>query len=142
MTADGLYFVLRGTIYLPGSTVLITDIGTPGGTDPDQPGGTLVCVTTNINTQCCRNSDGGNVGDWYFPNGTRVIRGNGAAPFFRTPSTYQVRLGRASGVMGPVGAYECRVPVPDILGVQQVAVINIQSKHCVLKYLLTVTWLF
>ena len=110
MIADGLYFVLRETTYLPGSTVLITDIGTPGGTDPDQPGGTLVCVTTNINTQCCRNSDGGNVGDWYFPNGTRVNRGNGAGPFFRTPSTYQVRLGRKSGVMGPVGAYECRVP--------------------------------
>ena len=45
-SADGLYFMLRDTIYLPGSTVLITDIGGQGGTDPDQPGGTLVCVTT------------------------------------------------------------------------------------------------
>ena len=54
--------MLRGTIYLPGSTVLITNIGTQGGTDPDQPGNTLVCVTTNINTQCCRNSDNNNGG--------------------------------------------------------------------------------
>ena len=123
--------MLKGTLYLPGSTVLITDIGTPGGTDPDQPGGTLVCVTTNINTQCCRNSDsGGNgaVGEWYFPDDTEILRGANTGPFFKTRSTHQVRLGRMSGVMEPVGAYECRVP--DSSGVEQVAVINIQLSKC------------
>ena len=88
LSADGLYFMLRGTIYLPGSTVLITDIGTQGGTDPDQPGGTLVCVTTNVNPLCCRRSDGDNRGEWYFPNGTEVIRGYNAADFYRTGSTH------------------------------------------------------
>ena len=121
--AGGLYFTLRGTIYLPGSTVLITDIGTPGGTEPDQPGGTLVCVTTNVNTQCCRNSDGGTGGDWFFPEGGTVTRGNNADLFFRTGSAQQVRLGRMSGVMEPVGRYECRVL--DSNGTEQVAAINI-----------------
>ena len=108
--------------------VLITDIGTQAGTDPDQPGGTLVCVTTNINTACCRGSDGGAVGDWFFPNGTQVRRGNGAAPFFRTGSAQQVRLNRMSNVMAPVGAYECRVP--DSNGVEQVAIITLLLSEC------------
>ena len=131
---DGIYFMLRETVYLHGSTVLITDIGTQGGTDPDQTGGALVCVTTNINTQCCRGSDhsgSGPVGYWYFPDGSQVPRGNNAGPFFRTGSTQQVRLGRMSGVMAPLGAYECRVP--DSNGVEQVAAINIQLSKCFLE---------
>ena len=124
LSADSLYFMLRGIIYQPGSTVIITDIGTQAGTDPDQPGGTLVCVTTNINTQCCRGSDGGNGGDWYFPDGSMVPRGTGSGNFGRTGSTHQIRLNRLSNVMHPVGAYECRVPASN--GVEQVAVANIQ----------------
>ena len=119
--------MLRDTVYLPDGTVNITDIGTQGSSQPDQPGGTLVCVTTNVNTQCCRsgdNNDNGVVGDWYFPDGTAVTRGTNTGPIFRTSSAEQVRLGRMSGVVEPLGAYECRVP--DSSGVLQVAVINIQ----------------
>ena len=83
-----------------------------------------MCVTTNINTQCCRGSDGGNGGDWYFPDGTQVLRGTASGNFGRTGSTHQVRLNRLSSVFEPVGAYECRVP--DSNGVEQVAVVNIQ----------------
>ena len=136
-STDGLYFILRRIVYLPGSTVRITDIGTPGGTDPHQPGGTLVCVTTNINTQCCRNSDGGNVGDWYIPNGSVVIRGYNAGPIFRTKSTQQVRLSRIPNVTEPVGTYECRVP--DSSGVEQVASINIQYANIILTTTLATT---
>ena len=110
LPTEGLYFTLAEQVYLPGDTVLITDIGTRTGTDPDQAGTALVCVTTNINTQCCRGSDhsgSGPVGFWYFPDGAQVPRGTNAGPFFRTASTLQVRLGRMSGVMEPVGAYEC-----------------------------------
>ena len=116
-------------MYLPGSTVLIADIGTPGGYDPDQPGGALVCVTTNINTQCCRNSDGGNVGEWYFPDGTIVprFRNPGSSPFARTGSTQQVRLNhRLPHVSEPVGDYQCRVP--DINGREYVASANLQFR--------------
>ena len=118
-------------MYLPGSTVLITDIGTQGGTDPNQPGGTLVCVTTNINTQCCRGSDGGAVGDWYFPDGSIVPHGIASGNFGRTRSTHQVRLNRISYVMKPLGTYECRVPNSN--GVEQQAAIYIsaQQSKCV-----------
>ena len=105
----------------------ITDIGTPGGTGPDQPGGTLVCVTTNINTQCCRTSDGGNVGEWHFPDGTIVPRnGNpGDSLITRTGSTQQVRLNRISPTaLEPLGEYECRVN--DSNGTIKKAVITIR----------------
>ena len=118
--------MLRGTTYPPGGTVLIADIGTPGGTDPDRPGGTLVCVTTNVNSQCCRQSDGGNLGEWSFPDGTIVPRGRnpGNSLFTRTGSTQQVRLNRLSPTaMGPLGEYECRVP--DSNGVLQTASITV-----------------
>ena len=101
-------------MYLPGDTVLITDIGVfASSTDP---GTSLVCVTSNVNTQCCRGSDGGNVGEWHFPNGDIVLRNSnaGSADFSRTGFTNQVRLNRRnSGAMTPTGAYECRVPDGD-----------------------------
>ena len=124
--AEGLYFTLAGQVYLPGDTVLITDIGTLNDPDPDQAGTALVCVTTNVNYYCCRFLDGGNRGEWFFPDGTIVPRGNGAGPFFRTGSTQQVRLSRMPGVMEPLGEYQCRVA--DGNRVEQVAMayINIQ----------------
>ena len=79
---EGLYFTLVEQIYLPGDTVLITDIGTVNGTESNDTGTALVCVTTNINTQCCRRSDGGNRGEWYNPNGTIVPRGTSMLGFF------------------------------------------------------------
>ena len=96
-------------VYLPGDTVLITAIG-DSETDPDSY---LVCVTNNVNTQCCRKRDGGNVGEWYFPNGTMVLRNNAPAPtadFTRSGFTHQVRLNRRNNAMSPTGIYECRVP--------------------------------
>ena len=88
-----------------------------------------MCVTTNVNIECCRGSDhsgSGPVGFWYFPDGTQVTRGNNAGPFFRTGSVQQVHLSRMSGVVGPVGAYGCRVPLPNEIEETQVASINIQ----------------
>ena len=119
--------MLRGTIYPAGSTVLLDDIGTAGGNGPTRPGGTLVCITNNINPQCCRTSDGGNVGEWFFPNGTMVPR-NGNNPenfvFTRSGSTRQVRLNqRFPSHLEPVGEYECRVP--DSNGVEHVANISV-----------------
>ena len=99
-------------MYLPGDTVLITDIGEFTAATADGAGTSLVCVTSNVNTQCCRGSDGGNVGEWYFPNGDIVLRNNmaGTADFSRSGFTHQVRLNRRNNAQGPTGAYECRVP--------------------------------
>ena len=67
---------------------------------------------------------------WYFPNGTQVSRGTNLGPLFRTGSAQQVRLSRMSGVMEPVGAYECRVPLPGSTVETEVAIMNIQlSKY-------------
>ena len=118
-STSGLHFTLNGIVYLPGDTVLITAIG-HSGTDPDS---SLVCVTSNVNTQCCRESDGGNVGEWYFPGGTIVPRQNSApsADFTRSGFTHQVRLNRRNSAMSPTGIYECRVPDGDGMNTAQIS---------------------
>jgi hypothetical protein len=97
-------------VYLPGDAVLITDIGM--FTDPSNPGTSLVCRTEHINTQCCRGGDGGNVGHWFYPDGSQTPR-FGIAPnanFSRSGFTQQVRLNRRNNATSPTGSYECRVP--------------------------------
>ena len=108
----GLYFSLNGVIHLPGDSVSITDIGSTGSGDA---GSTLMCVTSNVNTNCCSGSDGGRVGEWYHPDGTIVPRnaGNpGDDIFVRTGFTQQVRLNRRANATGPLGVYRCDVPDP------------------------------
>jgi hypothetical protein len=111
--SSGLYFTLGSTVYLPGETVFITDIGVfVGGSDPVDPGTSLVCKTEHVNTQCCRGSDGGRAGEWFDPDGTQLPR-FGAAPnanFSRSGSAQQVRLNRRNSAMSPTGVFECRVP--------------------------------
>ena len=112
--SSGLYFTLNGTVYLPGDTVLITGIGL---STTVSAGSSLVCVTSNVNIECCRGSDGfggsgGSVGEWHFPSGTKVPRNKDArsADFTRSGSTHEVRLNRRNNAMSPTGIYECRVP--------------------------------
>ena len=95
-------------MYLPGDTVLITDIGI----SYYYPGSSLVCNTTNVNTNCCRRGDGGNVGEWYFPNGTIVPRRRYSpdGDLTRTGYTHQVHLNRRDNAMTPLGPYTCVVP--------------------------------
>ena len=101
-------------MYLPGDTVFITDIGIGLVADPN-PGSSLVCNTSNVNTHCCRgrdNPNGPSLGEWYFPNGTIVLRlsfsPNG--DFTRNGYTHQVRLNRRNNAMTPLGSYTCVVP--------------------------------
>lgn len=107
---NGLYFMLRARVYIPGDTILITSVR--NFTDSLDPGSSLVCVTGNVNTHCCRSSDGGNVGEWYFPDGTIIPRKSSArsANFTRSGSSQQVRLNRNNSAIIPNGVYECRVP--------------------------------
>jgi hypothetical protein len=105
-------------VYLPGDTVLITDIGefVGGGVNSD-PGASLVCRTELVNTQCCRGSDGmggmdGNLGEWFDPDGSKLPRFSAApnASFSRSGYAQQVRLNRRNNAMSPNGSFECRVP--------------------------------
>ncbi len=118
--SNGLYFSLNGTIYLPGDTILITDVGDsfPPGDQTDQvdTGPSLVCVTSNVNNWCCRGDDhpgSGPVGNWLFPDGT-IVLGNSASPygdFTRSSHTQQIRLNRKrTDVISPTGVYTCEVP--------------------------------
>ena len=100
-------------MYQPNDTVLITDIGlsTLVG-DRFDAGSSLVCITTNVNTNCCRGKDGGNVGEWYFPNGNIVPRNRDSptGDFTRSGYTREVRLNRRNNAMTPLGTYTCVVP--------------------------------
>ena len=110
--STGLYFTLNGVVYLPGDTVLITGIGVA---EPINPGSSLVCNTSNVNTHCCagrNNPNGGPLGNWYFPDGT-IVPHLSASPngdFTRTAFTHQVHLNRRNNAMTPLGTYTCAVP--------------------------------
>ena len=119
--STGLYFTLNGTGYLPGDTILITDIGSATSSDP---GSSLVCVTTNVNTNCCRTADGGSRGEWLSTDGTRIL--NTDTNFYRTRHTQQVRLNRRNNVMSPIGVFICVIPDIDST-INHTASINIIS---------------
>ena len=111
----------NGHIYVSGHSVLISDIGNQPRNRAN-PESTIVCVTTNVNTACCRKNDNnaftngsaGSVGEWYYPNNSLVPRANGnVVDLQRTGFTHHVRLARAvSGSTPPLGVYTCRVPEP------------------------------
>ncbi len=112
---------MRGTVYLPGDTISITDVGDSTVDlceERTDPGLSLVCVTTKVNTNCCRGRDnsgggGGRVGNWLYPNGTIVPRDidNPNGNFTRTSYIHQIRLNRKRpDVMSPTGVYTCQVP--------------------------------
>ena len=115
MSSPALYFKVGNLDYLPGQLVNITDIGEQPS-DRADPGSTLVCVTTNVNLNCCRSSDSidnnAAIGDWYYPNGTMVnsffsARGQN---FTRYLYRHQVRLASQSVPEGPLGEYRCEIP--------------------------------
>ena len=136
----GLYFSLNGVIHLAGDSVLITDIGS--NATLDDASSTLVCVTSNVNTKCCRTSDGGRVGEWYHPNGTIVPRNSGTPAddiFTRTAFTEQVCLNRRANAVGPLGVYRCDVPA-DPSGANISASITIQRQGVCLMSVLHILY--
>ena len=114
----GLYFTWNGRIHLPGDTIVISDIG-PQPADLNHAGSTIVCVTTNVNTACCRDVDnpnnfplGGAVGDWYYPDGTTIPHANNDTErnFARFDFRHQLRLARTTSGPVTLGEYRCAIP--------------------------------
>ena len=111
--------MLKGRAHLTGDSILIPDIG-PQPDNRNESGSTLVCVTTNVNIACCRSNDNnalnlrnaGAVGDWYYPNSTKVPRGSHSKELSRIGYTHQVRLARSPDSTPPPGVYTCIVPEP------------------------------
>ena len=130
----GLYFMLNSVVYYQGDTVLITDIGTQPS-DRSEDGSTLVCVTTNVNSDCCRTKDnpsnnlhGGAVGNWYYPDGTMVPRPSAnSIALIRVGGLHHVRLARLDTTLSaPLGIYRCEVP-DGVNGKVVIASINISN---------------
>ena len=113
--------MMNKAIHLPGTSILISDIG-PQPFNRKYAGTTFVCVTTNINTACCRRIDNNNmnnatagaVGEWLYPNGTVVPRSSSDIEMgiIRVGYLHQVRLAKIVGSTPPPGVYTCQVPEP------------------------------
>jgi hypothetical protein len=110
---------MNGTRYESGSTLTITNVGSStystGYANPDL---SLVCMTSEVNTECCRHQDGRSVGEWYFPDGSVVPRRkyDHAEDITRSGYNQQVRLNRINDAIGPIGTYTCKVPSQDGCG--------------------------
>ncbi len=105
---------MSGTVYLPGDSIPITDVGDsfPPGDTNDHPGPSLVCVTSNVNTMCCRGGDhpgNGSVGNWFYPNGT-IVLGNNANPNGEVPTPNKYVLTGRDLMCCSQLEYTCEVP--------------------------------
>ena len=111
--AGDVWFSLRGTTYQNNSNVTLEDIGE--GVDA------LHCITNQ--TACCRPKNGSVLGNWFFPNGTRVPSLGNQWNFYRTRGHMVVRLQRRRG--GAEGIYHCEIP--DTFGLIQTLYIGVYS---------------
>ena len=128
--AGDVWFSLKGTTYQNKSNMTLEDIGE--GFDA------LRCMTNQ--TACCRSSDiGGNMfvlGNWFFPNGSRVSSLCNQWDFYRTRGHMVVRLHRRRG--GMEGIYCCEIP--DTFGLIQTLYIGVYSANtgvwcmCILRH--------
>ena len=107
---------MGNSTYLPGDSVLLIDIGEQPHHRAD-PGNTLVCVTINVNTNCCRGNDnpnGGAVGDFLGPDGVPITTFNniGVATdiIYSVRYAYQLRLAKRGFPTDLLGEYKCIVP--------------------------------
>ena len=109
-------FSLNGTTYQNNSIVTLEDIGE--GDDA------LFCVTDQIT--CCQHTDAGSViGNWFFPNGTRVRSQEMQWGFHRARRWSVVVLQRRRG--GVNGIYHCEIP--DAIGIIQMVYIGVYTAN-------------
>ena len=110
-----LFFRIGSRTLNDGDSVNITDIGVQPFNHTD-PGNTLICDTTNVNVDCCRNSESemGAIGNWYTPSGSAVITaanlGQTTDALYRVLYAQQVRLASIGAPVRPLGIYTFSVP--------------------------------
>ena len=95
--AGDVRFSLRGTTYQNNSIVTLENIGVERDA--------LLCMTNF--TACCQHPY--SIGNWFFPNGTRVPSSGSQSDFYRTRRQMMVPLHRRRG--GEEGIYHCEIPV-------------------------------
>ena len=114
--AGGVWFSLNGTTYQNNSLVTLEDIG-----ENDD----ALDYMTNL-TACCRPSGTNNrsgLGNWFFPNGTRVPSSGNQWEFYRTRGQSIVLLHRRRG--GVDGIYCCEIS--DSMNVIQTVYIGVYT---------------
>ena len=119
-----VWFSLRNTTYQNNSIVTLEDIG--------ENDTALFCMTQF--TTCCRSRNGSVLGQWFFPNGTKVpsIYVNQTSrpklkwDFYRTREKMMVLLHRRGG--GVAGIYHCKIP--DSMNVTQNIYIGVYNTSC------------
>ena len=96
--AGDVWFSLNGRTYQNNSCVALEDIG-------EGDNNSLLCVTNQ--TACCKppytDQNGSAKGNWYFPNGTKVLSSSEPLDFYRTRGQMVVHLNRRRG--GEDGIY-------------------------------------
>ena len=112
-----VWFLFRNTTYQNNSIVTLEDIG--------EGGDALLCKTNY--TACCRpphtSGNQSALGNWFFPNGTRVPSLNKTQDIYRTRDQMVVFLHRRRG--GEEGIYCC--VIPDTMNVTQTIYIGVYS---------------
>ena len=113
-----VWFSLTNTTYQNNSLVTLEDIG-----DGDKDA--LFCVT-NL-TACCQpphaGLNGSTIGNWFFPNGTKVPSSDTMWDFYRGRVKMAVQLYRRRG--GEEGIYRCEIP--DAMNVTQTIYIGLYN---------------
>ena len=112
-------FSLNGTTYQNNSLVTLEDIG--------EDNNALFCITDLTACCSCPYTDemGPDLGNWFFPNGTRInTRGEGTDwDFYRTRGQMVVLMQRRGG--GEDGIYSCEIP--DAMYITQTIYIGVYS---------------
>ena len=115
--AGDVWFSLRNTTYQNNSIVMLEDIG--------EGENALLCKTNQ--TACCQppytGDMGGTLGNWFFPNGTRVPSSGLSWDIYRTRGQMVVHMKRRRG--GVEGIYRC--VIPDTMNVNQTIYIGVYS---------------
>ena len=112
-------FSLNGTTYQNNSLVTLEDIG--------EGDAALLCLTEA--TDCCRPPYNGTtgvvIGNWFFPNGSRVPSSGAQWDFYSTRGEMELSLHRRRG--GEDGVYRCEIP--DASNVTQSIYIGVYTEN-------------
>ena len=105
--------------YPNNSVFAITDIG--------ENEAALVCQTDR--EPCCR-SQPNRAGEWYFPNGTKLLFSGARYGLYRNRGDDgTVRLNRRLNIESPTGVYRCQVPNANSINQAQLAIITKGSMY-------------